>query len=78
MQIPMIRRAGPIKDPTGDPGRKITALLPDFFHAYSNSSAQSELAELNEGHPILDRFVKRGLITHHDERTALEALARTG
>ena len=36
----------------------------------------SELAELDENHPILKRFSERGLIVNFDERAALEALGR--
>ncbi len=35
-----------------------------------------ELAELDEGHPILARFAERGLIVNFDERAALESMAR--
>ena len=35
-----------------------------------------ELEDLDEGHPILLRFAKRGLIVNFDERAALESLAR--
>ena len=36
----------------------------------------SELAELDEGHPILKRFSERGLIVNFDEKAALETLGR--
>ena len=38
----------------------------------------SELAELDENHPILKRFSERGLIVNFDERAALDALGRMG
>ncbi|MBQ3302757.1 MAG: radical SAM protein [Eggerthellaceae bacterium] len=36
----------------------------------------SVLEELDEHHPIIDRFAKRGIIVNHDERAALEAMGR--
>ena len=36
----------------------------------------SEIENLPEDHPIIERFIKRGLITNHDEREALIAAGR--
>ena len=36
----------------------------------------SVIEELDEGHPIIERFARRGVIANFDERAALEAMGR--
>ena len=36
----------------------------------------SVIEELDENHPIIDRFAKRGVIANFDERAALETMGR--
>lgn len=37
----------------------------------------SVLEELDENHPIIERFSQRGVIANYDERAALEFMGRT-
>ena len=63
------------------PGKKMTAVA----NLYKGSCAEytpiemyllSVIEELDEHHPIIERFARRGIIANFDERAALEVLGR--
>lgn len=63
------------------PGTKMTAIA----NLFKGNCAEytpiemyllSVLEELDEGHPIIERFAKRGIIANFDERAALEVMGR--
>lgn len=63
------------------PGTKMTAIA----NLFKGNCAEytpiemfllSVLEELDEGHPIIERFAKRGVIVNFDERAALEVMGR--